>query len=289
MKRIALLCLIFAGLYSCGNVPVTGRRQLNLVSDSEILSLSLQQYNDYIRTAKLSTDRTATAMVTNVGSKIANAVTASYTYQGMESQLSNFSWEFNLIDDPQVNAFCMPGGKIVVYSGILPVTQNEAGLAVVIGHEVAHAIAKHANERMSQQMLAQFGAVGLGAIMSRSSSAAQSLGQTVFGLGAQYAVMMPYGRQQELEADHVGLILMAIAGYSPEVAVPFWEKMSQHGGSSIPEFLSTHPADATRIAGIRSKLPEAMEYYNSIWGNNSNTNNPATPPRNTTTNENWRF
>jgi len=271
-------------------VPVTGRRQLSLVSDAEVLSLSLQQYNDYIKTAKKSTDVTANALVTKVGSKIADAVALYFKYMEMESALSNFAWEFVLVEDPQVNAFCMPGGKIVVYSGILPVTQNETGLAVVVGHEVAHAVAKHANERMSQQMLAQYGAVGLDAILSKSSTAVQSIGQTAFGLGAQLGVLLPYSRQQELEADYLGMVFMGIAGYSPEFALPFWERMSQQGNAA-PEFMSTHPSDKTRIEGIKQKLPEAMELYTAIWGSNQN----ATPPANTNTNSNtntnnqWRF
>jgi predicted Zn-dependent protease len=289
MKKLALLnlILILFGIYSCSTVPVTGRRQLNLVSDQEILSLSLQEYNDYIKSAKKSTDKTATEIVTNVGRKIADAVEAYYKYMGMESLLSAYSWEFNLIDDPQVNAFCMPGGKIVVYSGILPMTQNEAGLAVVVAHEVGHAIAKHANERMSQQMVAQYGAASLDALLSKSSSAVKTIGQTIFGVGAQYGVMLPYNRNQELEADHLGLIFMGIAGYNPEAAIPFWERMSQQGNAA-PEFMSTHPSDQTRIQGIKSKLPEAMEYYTSIWGNSNNTNT-TTPTKNTNTNDTWRF
>jgi len=284
MKKLALLCLIFTGIYGCSSVPITGRNQLNLVSDDQVLSLSLQQYSDFIQTAKKSTDQTATTLVTKVGSKIADAVAAYYKSVGMESQLSGYSWEFNLIDDPQVNAFCMPGGKIVVYTGILPYTQDENGLAVVLGHEVAHAVAKHANERMSQQMVAQYGAAGVSAVLSKSSASAQTIGQTVFGLGAQYGVLLPYSRTQESEADHLGLIFMAIAGYSPDAALPFWQRMSQQG-SSTPEFMSDHPADNTRIADIQKNLPEAMQYYNAIWGSNKNTTTPA----NSSTNSNWHF
>ena len=288
MKKLVLSNLIFililTGFYGCSSVPITGRQQLSLVSDEQVLTLSLQEYNDYIKTAKKSTDKTATALVTTVGGKIADAVAAYYKYTGMESLLSGYAWEFNLIDDPQVNAFCMPGGKIVVYTGILPITKDEIGLAVVVGHEVAHAIAKHANERMSQQMVAQYGAAGLDALMSKSSSAVKTIGQTVYGLGAQYGVMLPYNRKQELEADHLGLVFMAIAGYNPQAAVPFWERMSQQG-SAAPEFMSTHPSDNTRIETIQQKLPEAMEYYNSIWGN---TTNPTTQPKANTSNE-WRF
>jgi len=286
MKKLALinLILILIGIYGCSSVPITGRQQLNLVSDQEVLSLSLQEYNDYIKTAKKSTDKSATALVTTVGNKIADAVEAYYKYAGQKS--TGYSWEFNLIDDPQVNAFCMPGGKIVVYTGILPITQDETGLAVVVGHEVAHAIAKHANERMSQQMLAQYGAAGMGAVLSKSSSAVQTIGQTVYGLGAQYGIMLPYNRKQELEADRLGLIFMAIAGYKPDAAIPFWQRMSQQG-SAAPEFMSTHPSDQTRIAGIQQSLPEAMEYYTSIWG--TTTTKTTTPAKKTTTSNDWHF
>jgi len=287
MKKLVLLSLILIVFYGCSSVPITGRRQLNLVSDQEVLTLSLQQYDDFIKTAKKSTDATATAMVTRVGSKIADAVQAYYKSVGQEDALSGYAWEFNLVDDPQVNAFCMPGGKIVVYSGILPVTQDETGLAVVLGHEVAHAVAKHANERMSQQMLAQYGAAGVGSILSKSSSTVQTIGQSVFGLGAQYGALLPFSRQQESEADHLGLIFMAIAGYNPSVALPFWQRMAQQG-SSVPEFMSDHPADNTRIANIQKELPEAMQYYTSIWGNKGNTNT-TTPAKNTNTNSTWHF
>ena len=275
------------GLYSCSSVPVTGRRQLSLVSDEQVLMLSLQEYNDYIKTAKKSTNQASSALVTNVGSKIAKAVEAYYKYMGMESQLSGYAWEFTLVEDPQVNAFCMPGGKIVIFSGILPLTKDETGLSVVVAHEVAHAVAKHANERMSQAIVAQYGATALDALLSKSSSAVKSISQSVFGLGAQYGFMMPYGRNQELEADHLGLVFMGIAGYNPQAALPFWERMSQQG-SAAPEFMSTHPSDQTRINGIRQKLPEAMEYYNSIWGNNTNSNS-TTPQKNANTNNEWRF
>ena len=287
MKKLVLLCLTLIGIYGCSSVPITGRQQLNLVSDQEVLSLSLQEYSDYIKTAKKSTDKTATALVTTVGRKIADAVEAYYKVVGMESLLSDYSWEFNLIDDPQVNAFCMPGGKIVVYTGILQMTQNETGLAVVLGHEVAHAVAKHANERMSQQMLAQYSAAGLDALLSKSSSAVKSISQTIFGVGAQYGVMLPFNRKQELEADRLGLIFMAIAGYMPDAAIPFWERMSQQG-SAVPEFMSTHPSDNTRISDIQRALPEAMEYYNSIWKSGGSTNT-TTQPKSTNTNDQWRF
>ncbi|MCL1938968.1 MAG: M48 family metallopeptidase [Candidatus Azobacteroides sp.] len=281
MKNLLILFIIVFGLYSCGSVPITGRRQLNLVSDSEVLSLSLQQYGDYIKTAKKSTDKASIALVEKVGQRIAGAVEAYFKSTGQEKLLEGYQWEFNLVDDPQVNAFCMPGGKIVVYTGILPYTKDETGLAVVLGHEVGHAIAKHANERMSQQMAVQYGGAAVGAALGKSSAVIQTIGTQVYGLGAQVGVMLPFNRKQELEADHLGLILMAIAGYDPSYAIPFWERMSQQGGSKTSELLSTHPSDNTRIAEIRKALPEAMKYYN---GQGSN---PAS--KSGTTSSQWRF
>ena len=177
----------------------------------------------------------------------------------MESELQNFRWEFNLIKDKQHNAFCMPGGKIVVYEGILDLTPTDDDLAVVLGHEVAHAVAKHSNERMSQQLVAQYGAAILGAALSKKSAATQQLASTVFGLGTQVGVMLPFSRKHESEADYMGLVFMTMAGYNPNVAVGFWQRMSQ-GGSSVPELLSTHPSDETRIAAIRRYLPEMEKY-----------------------------
>ena len=285
MKKIALLLLVIAGLYACGSVPITGRRQLNLVSDQEVLSLSLQSYNEYIQTAQKSTDKNATALVVKVGTNIAKAVESYFQATGQEDLLSQFRWEFNLINENQVNAFCMPGGKIVVYTGILPYTQTEAGLAVVLGHEVGHAIAKHSNERMSNQMALEMGGAAVSSVLSKTSATTQNIGATVWGLGSELGVALPFNRKQELEADHLGLVLMAIAGYDPNAAIPFWERMSQQGGGTI-EFLSTHPSDHTRVSEIRKKLPEAMEYYHSIWGKNST--GGSTKP-NAKTDEKWRF
>ncbi len=285
MKSLISAIVFCSFMYACTSVPITGRSQLSLVSNQEVLALSLQQYNDYMSGAPLSKDKTNTAMVTRVGQNIANAVAAYYEVTGMSSELGDFSWEFHLIADGQVNAFCMPGGKIVVYEGILPYTQNEAGLAVVVGHEVAHAIAKHANERMSQQVAAQYGGAVVGGLLSKSPAMLQTLGSTVYGLGAQYGVMLPYSRKQEYEADRIGLILMAIAGYDPNVAVPFWQRMSQQGGS-VPEFLSTHPTDENRINEIRKALPEAMEYYYAVKGGAPKT---TAPNSNAKTSEDWKF
>jgi predicted Zn-dependent protease len=284
MKKFVLLLIVCACFYTCGSVPITGRRQLNLVSDQEVLTLSMQEYSEYIKSAKKSTDKTSTALVEKVGRKIADAVTAYFTATGQEALLADYAWEFNLVEDPQVNAFCMPGGKIVVYTGILPYTQNESGLAVVLGHEVGHAIAKHANERMSQQVALGYGGAAVGSLLGKSSETVQTIGSVVWGLGTQVGVMLPFNRKQELEADHLGIVLMAIAGYDPNQAVPFWQRMAQQGGGNL-EFLSTHPSDATRINEIQKNMPDAMDYYNTIWGKSTT---PATT-KPASTNSNWHF
>jgi len=284
MKKLISALVLCIFMYSCSSVPITGRSQLSLVSDQDVLSLSLQQYNDYMSSAPVSKDKANTDLVVKVGKNIAAAVATYYEAAGISSMLSGYSWEFNLIADSQVNAFCMPGGKIVVYEGILPYTQTETGLAVVLGHEVAHAIAKHANERMSQQMVADYGTAAIGSLFSKSSAAVQTIGNTVLGLGTQYGVMLPFSRKQELEADRLGLVFMAIAGYDPNQALPFWERMSQQG-SSVPEFMSTHPSDATRIADIKKDLPEALSYYQAVKGGSSNT----TTPSNVKTSDQWKF
>lgn len=254
----AAACLFFS---ACGTVPITGRRQLLSVSDSEVLTLSLQQYDEFKKTAVLSTDKTNTALVAKVGRNIATAVETYMKQNGMSDALAGYSWEFNLVKSADVNAFCMPGGKIVVYEGILPVTQNETGLAVVLGHEVAHAIAKHANERMSQQKLSQYGSAALGVVLQNSSAATQNLAGTLYGIGSQYGVMLPFSRKQELEADKLGLIFMSMAGYDPNQAVGFWQRMAQNSSAKVAEFMSTHPSDETRIAKVKEELPEALKYY----------------------------
>jgi len=286
MKKIIFAVIFCLFMYACSNVPITGRRQLLLVSDQEVLTLSLQQYNEYMSTAPLSKDKTNAAMVAKAGKKIADAVALYYEASGISSELNGYSWEFNLIADSQVNAFCLPGGKIVIYEGILPYTQNEAGLAVVIGHEAAHAIAKHANERMSNQMVAQYGTAAIGGLFSKASSTIKTISGTVLGLGTEYGVMLPFSRKQEYEADRLGLIFMAIAGYNPNQAVPFWERMSQKG-ASVPEFMSTHPSDANRIKEMTRIMPEAMEYYNAVMGIKSTTTAPA--PSNVKSSNQWTF
>ena len=259
-KIIGLFACALLLLSSCGSVPVTGRNQLLLVSDSEVLAYSLTQYSDYMKSAPISSDAKGKAMVTRVGKNIASATEAYLKANGLTNEVQNFSWEFNLVKDKQVNAFCMPGGKIVVYEGLLKLCSSDDELAVVIGHEVAHAVAKHSNERISQQLLTQYGAQILNQALSEKSARIQQIGNTVYGLGAQYGVTLPFSRKHESEADYMGLIFMTMAGYNPSTAVTFWQKMSANGGTSIPEFMSTHPSDATRINDIKKYLPELEKY-----------------------------
>ncbi len=248
--------------FSCAPVPLTERKGLHLVSESELFSLSLQQYRELLNKSKLSRDPEKVQMVKGVGQRIAKASEEVLRSYGMESEIKNYRWEFNLIeDDKMVNAFCMSGGKVGVYTGILPVAQNETGLAVVMGHEVAHAIAKHGNERVSQGLLAQLGGVALSTALSKNPSATNQIFMAAYGVGANVGVLLPYSRLHESEADRIGLILMAKAGYDPRESVPFWKRMNEKGGSRPPEFLSTHPAPESRIRQIQDLIPEAMKYY----------------------------
>jgi len=261
MIRKTTILFVIILLTACSSVPLTGRKQILLVSDSEVLALSETSYQTFMKTAVKSGKATENARVLRVGQKITAAVEAYLAQKGLSAQINGYTWSFNLVKDTSVNAFCMPGGQIVVYEGILPVTLNDGGLAVVLGHEIAHAVAKHSSERMSQQLLTNYGATTLGALMSKKSTTTQTIAQTVFGLGAQYGVALPYSREQEYEADHLGLIFMAMAGYDPAQAISFWERMSALSKTSMPEFLSTHPSDSKRIANMKVVLPEAQTFY----------------------------
>lgn len=251
-------------LTGCSSVPVTGRRQLNLVSDNEVLSASLTEYQSYMKTAKKSTNAEETAQVVRVGKRIAAATEEYLKTHGAASEISEFSWEFNLVQNNELNAFCMPGGKIVVYEGLMKIISKDDELAVVLGHEVAHAVAKHSNERMSQQLVAQYGAGILGQALSGQSQAVQAIASQVYGLGANYGVILPFSRKHESEADKIGLVFMRLAGYDPEVAVSFWKKMSASSSSSVPEFASTHPSDSRRISDIEKALPAIMKDYQPL-------------------------
>ena len=260
-KKIISFFVAAVMMVACTTVPITGRRQLNLVSDAEMQQQSYAAYRQFLSENKLSRDPQATAMVKRVGQRIQRAVEQYMAANGLQNELAGFDWEFNLVQDDQVNAFAMAGGKTVVYSGLLPVAQNETGLAVVMGHEIAHAIAKHGNERMSQALAQQFGGQTLAALAGSQPGAASGLIKTVYGVGSQLG-LLKYGRQQETEADKLGLIFMAMAGYNPQEAIPFWQRMeAASGGQAPPEFVSTHPSAGTRQRTLQQYMPEAMKYY----------------------------
>lgn len=257
-------CLVLAGiiLYGCAQVPVTGRRQLAVVSNEEIIPMADDQYDQVLKEGKLSTNAEYNALVKKVGTNIQHAVEDYMAQKGLSSQLDGFAWEFNVIDDPKtVNAWCMPGGKVAFYTGIMPICKDEKGVAVVMGHEVAHAIANHGRERMSQGLIAQGLLGGVSAAMGQNPSLTQEVFMQAVGMGTQIG-MLKFSRQHESEADKIGLIFMAMAGYDPHEAPKFWERMTaMSGGTSTPEFLSTHPSHETRISDLNSWTPEAMKYY----------------------------
>lgn len=243
----------------CSTTPITGRKQLNLVSDAQLIPQSAASYDAVIKEGPLSTNKKQTEMIQRVGQRISAAVERYFDEQGRPEVVQGFAWEFNLIEQDVPNAWCMPGGKVAFYTGILPFTQNEAGVAVVMGHEVAHAIARHSNERVSHEMAKQ----GVGAFTSWLSKDTDyhDVIMMTYGIGSQYLAILPYSREHESEADQMGLIFMAMAGYNPEVAVEFWQRMGAAGGQKPPEFLSTHPADDTRVRELREHMPEALKYY----------------------------
>jgi predicted Zn-dependent protease len=260
--RYTALALLAATLASCSTVPVSGRRQLSLVSDDQIQQQASVAYKEFLNASstKVITGTSSAAQVKNVGNKIAAAVNQYLASQGLAQQY-NFNWEFNLVESSDVNAWCMPGGKVAVYTGILPFTANEAGLATVMGHEIAHAIARHSMEQMSNQYAVQVGAQVLGVATAGKNTLIQGLVNNAYGIGGQLA-MLKYSRSNESEADQLGLVFMAMAGYNPESAVAFWERMaSAKAANSTPEFLSTHPSDARRINDIQKLIPKAMQYY----------------------------
>ncbi len=261
--KIAFSIVILLTVESCSKVPLSGRRQINLLPESEISNMATSEYRTFLSSNKvvaISGNKDA-EMVQRVGAKIATAVTKFMTEHGQKAALKNYKWEFNLVQNNEVNAWCMPGGKVVFYTGILPFTQDENGIATVMGHEVAHAIAKHGNERMSQGLLTQLGGVALTVALSEKSNETRSIFNTAYNLGAQYGAILPFSRIHELEADKMGLHFMAMAGYDPNNAVAFWERMKQSGGQKPPTFMSTHPSDDQRIAQIKANLPEALKNY----------------------------
>lgn len=264
MKKIilpagALILALFTG--SCYKNPVTGRSSVNIVDEGTLSSLSNQQYTSFLSENKVIKGSAEAATVKKVGDKLAAAINQYFASKNQASVLKGYKWEFNLVNSKEINAWCMPGGKVVVYSGILPVTRSEAGLAVVMGHEIAHAIARHGNERMSQGLLQQAGGAALSVALASKPAQTQQLFNTAYGVSTNVALMLPFSRKHESEADEMGLIFMAMAGYDPNEAVSFWQRMSAAGGSKPPELLSTHPSDATRIADLKKLVPKAMQYY----------------------------
>ena len=232
-KIYLVIALLASVIYSCSSVPITGRRQLDIIPDNEMLSMSFQQYDEFLKSNKESTNKKETEMVQKVGAKIAAAVQKYFNENNLSDQLNGYKWEFHLIESKEANAWCMPGGKVVVYTGILPITKSEAGLAVVMGHEIAHAIAKHGNERMSQGLLTQLGGIALSKAIENKPAETQN-------------------------------IFMAIAGYNPNEALDFWQRMlAANAGQEPPEFLSSHPSNQTRIDEIKKELPEALKYFNA--------------------------
>ena len=277
MKRFNyfLISALAALMLACGTsskVPITGRKHSLLVSDSQILSLSKQEYSKFLSSAKLSSNAANTAMVKRVGQRLAKAVETYLVNNGYQDELKNFEWEFNLVADNQVNAFCMPGGKIVVYEGLLPVAQDEASLAIVLGHEIAHAVAKHSAEQMSKKMRQAYGTQIGGSILGAIGG--QTVGDIAQIAAGQYFSFrnLKYSRDNESEADHMGLIFAAMAGYDPSVAVGFWQRMAaKSGNSNGSDMFSDHPSDAKRIAAIQQLLPEAMAYYKAATQSAANT------------------
>ena len=259
-------CLLIALLFvvsQCATVPVTGRKQLSTVSNSEIIPMSFTQYEQVLKESELSNDKEQSAMIKRVGGRIQKAVEIFAQENGFTAALNGFEWDFNLIkDDNMVNAWCMPGGKVAFYTGIMPICNNETGVAVVMGHEVAHAVASHGRERMSQTMIAQLGLGSLQVAMGSNPSATQDILMQSIGAGTEMG-MLKFSRKHESEADKIGLIFMAIAGYDPSAAPKFWERMSSNSdGEQPPEWQSTHPSHETRVSDLNAQLPEAMEYYN---------------------------
>jgi predicted Zn-dependent protease len=261
LKKIGVLFLIGLIGYSCSTVPLSGRRQLSIVGNSEILPLSYDQYSQVVSESKIVTNTPDGQKVVNVGRRIASAVEQYLKDNNYKSITDGFAWEFNLIESDQVNAWCMPGGKVAFYTGIMPICQDETGIAVVMGHEVAHAIANHARERMSQGMVANGLLGGVQVAMGENPSLTQTIFLQAIGYGGQVG-MLKFSRDQELEADQLGLIFMSIAGYDPRQAPAFWERMNANaGGGAPPEFLSTHPGPARRIERLQEQMPDAMVYY----------------------------
>jgi len=259
-NRIGVLSIVLICV-ACTKVPISGRKQLNLIPEREMMSMSFSAYQSFLDTSRvLPTTDQRVVMVKSIGQRIQTAVESYMASIGQSDRLQGFQWEFNVVEEDVVNAWCMPGGKVVVYTGILPVTQDEQSLAVVMGHEIAHAIARHGNERMSQGLAVQLGGVALSVALAEKSEQTQNIFMQSYGVGATLGILA-YSRQHESEADKLGLVFMAMAKYNPEAAITFWERMAALGGAKPPQILSTHPSDQTRIQNLKAFMPEALKYY----------------------------
>jgi predicted Zn-dependent protease len=268
LKKPLIAISLISVVAACSKVPLTNRKQMNLIPESELVAMSLTSYRDFLKDNPPVNSSDADAqMVKRVGERVKVAVVKYMQQNKLYSRIKDYKWEFNLVNEPDVNAWCMPGGKVVVYSGLLKVTKDEPSLALVLGHEIAHAIARHGNERMSQGLLAQAGGVAVDFATLNKSPQARALFMTAYGVGANVGVLLPYSRLQETEADKLGLIFMAMANYDPRTAPDFWKRMAAvGGGQKPPELLSTHPSDQTRISNLNKFMPQAMKYYKPSGG-----------------------
>lgn len=261
MKNLAIVLVLLLMLSACKRVAITGRKQVTLIKESELVLLSDQEYRKFLSTNKVVKGTRDAERVQRIGKQIANAVENYYRQNKLESKINDFAWEFNLVQDSLVNAWCMPGGKVVFYTGILPICQDDDGLAVVMGHEIAHAVAQHGNERMSQGMMAQLGAAALSVATTSQTEQTQNLFMQAYGVGAQLGVLLPFSRKHETEADRLGLVFMAMAGFNPDKAPAVWERMGAlSGGEEPPVFMSSHPNSKTRVADLKAYIPVAKKY-----------------------------
>ena len=258
MKRsVAIFTIGLCAMLGCTSVPITGRKQMNLLPESQMMSLALTSYHQFLSTSKVDGGTPDAAMVQRVGQRISTAVARYLAKTKNSARISGYKWEFNLVENKEMNAWCMPGGKVVVYSGLLPVTQNETALAVVLGHEISHAIARHGNERMSEQMALLLGGVALDVALANQNTQTVNTFNQLYGVGTAVGVALPHSRLQESEADEMGLMFMALAGYDPHEAIPFWQRMKTMTGAKPPVYLSDHPSDESRIANMRKLIPKA--------------------------------
>lgn len=262
-RIIAGILLLAIVVFSCSKVPITNRKQLKLLPESLLLGMALTSYQDFLtQNPPAAATEQNTVLVRNVGGKLKIAVIKLMKEKGFSKRIKNYKWDFNLVNSSTVNAWCLPGGKVVVYSGILEYTKDEAGMAVVMSHEIAHAVARHGNERMSQQLLILMGGVGLSVALEQKPEETKNIFLMCYGVGSILGTLA-YSRQHEYEADKLGMVFMACAGYDPSKAIDFWERMSKVTGGYTPQFLSTHPSDENRINACKEFLPKALAYYKS--------------------------